>query len=412
MSVIERGARVTSMARLGLLAVFCFAGCEGGILAGDETEQDEHPVTTDDGADDSSDPDDQDDADDDGTQPQDAGAPSKMDAGHPAAPDAAVAMDAGQVDPPPRVDGPNEDRALFSGTHVYFTGSENRREVNADIELPPDMYQYQNIRLTLALRCPDGGCDAWDRHGHLSIVRDGREIEILRFVTPYRVEMSTELDVTDLRPLLTGHVTARVFIDTWVGPGNSAGAGWLVDAVLHYSGGTPPREVLSVVPLWSPGGVVVGDPSRSPARSVDVDIPTGANGARLWTIITGHGQGNAANCAEFCAKQHTVKVGDSTFQRVIWRDDCATTAAPNQQGTWQYARAGWCPGAGVRTWIEDATVQGSRVTVSWQPEGYENSCRPGVAQCGGCTLGTGCDYDGGNHTEPYYQLSALLVVYR
>jgi hypothetical protein len=108
-----------------------------------------------------------------------------------------------------------------------------------------------------------------------------------------------------------------------------------------------------------------------------------------------------------------VSVGDRSFDRSIWRDDCATTAVPNQPGTWQYARAGWCPGAGVRPWVEEAGVSaGSRVTVSWTPQGYENSCRPGVQTCTGCTLGTGCDYDGGRHTEPYYQLSAFLVVYR
>lgn len=30
----------------------------------------------------------------------------------------------------------------------------------------------------------------------------------------------------------------------------------------------------------------------------------------------------------------------------------------------------------------------------------------------GCALGTGCEYDGGAHTEPRYQLSALLVLLR
>jgi hypothetical protein len=405
---------VTRVARLAVLSAVCIAACKGGIRGGGDSEQDEHPATMDDGADDGDDATDE----TDGVEPVDDEADATdmpdMDASGPVERDAAVEEDAG---PPPRVDGPNEDRALFSGAHVYF-GAENRREIDADVELPPDGYQYSNIRLTLALRCPQGGCDHWDRHGHLSLVLDSgtdhaREVELLRFVTPYRREMSTELDVTELRPLLTGRVTARVFIDTWVGPGHAQGAGWLVDATLSYTGGTPERDVLSVVPLWSPGGVVFGDPNRNPERRIEVDIPAGAHGARLWTLVTGHGQGNAYNCAEFCQARHTLKVGERTFERVIWRDDCASTAVPDQPGTWTLSRAGWCPGAGVRTWIEEASVTpGSRVTVSWTPQAYENTCRPGVAQCGGCTLGTGCDYDGGNHTEPYYQLSGLLVVYR
>ena len=30
----------------------------------------------------------------------------------------------------------------------------------------------------------------------------------------------------------------------------------------------------------------------------------------------------------------------------------------------------------------------------------------------GCTLGTGCPYDGGSHTEPVYYVSSLLIAYR
>ena len=328
----------------------------------------------------------------------------------PPAPDATVDARLPDARPP---DGRDQTVALFSGAHVYF-GAENRRQLDAAVELPAADAQYRNLTLTLALRCPGGGCDWWDRHGHLSIMAGDREVEILRFVTPYRLPLTTTLDVTDLRPLLTGRVTARVFIDTWVGPGHANGAGWLVDATLRYTGGAPPRDVLAVLPLWSPGGVVYGDPGRDPRRTATARVPAGATGGRLWTIVTGHGQGNAANCAEFCPKDHTVTVGAYTRTRRIWRDDCRTTAVPNQPGTWTLDRAGWCPGAGVTPWIEDAGALrgGDDVTVAWAPAGYANSCRPGVPTCTGCTLGTGCDYDGGNHTEPHYQLSALLVVYR
>ena len=43
---------------------------------------------------------------------------------------------------------------------------------------------------------------------------------------------SWDLDVTDLRPLLTGDVTMRAFIDTWVGPGSQYGAGWLLTVLV------------------------------------------------------------------------------------------------------------------------------------------------------------------------------------
>ncbi len=71
-----------------------------------------------------------------------------------------------------------------------------------------------------------------------------------------------------------------------------------------------------------------------------VALPAGSSYA-LRTFVTGHGQGNADNCAEFCPRDHTITAGKAAHTTQIWREDCATTAAPNQQGTYKYrARAG------------------------------------------------------------------------
>jgi Peptide-N-glycosidase F, C terminal len=328
------------------------------------------------------------------------------------------AIDAPAGPPDAAVPAPDADVAVFAGAYVYFKGADNHRQIDAPVKLPPAGGRYKSITLDLALTCPaSGGCDWWDRHGHLSILQGNQELELLRFVTPYRKPMSVSLDVTDLAPLLAGDATFRVFIDTWVGPGHPNGAGWMVDATLRYRGGTPPSNVVAVVPLWSPQGVVYGDPSRPTKLDTAVDIPAGVTGARLWSFVTGHGQGNADNCAEFCSREHTLTVGATPFKRTIWRTDCATTAVPDQPGTWTLDRAGWCPGAGVRPWIQDvssAIAGGQSLAIHWAPATYTNTCRQGVppAQCSGCTLGTGCDYDGGNHTEPNYQVSGLLVLVR
>lgn len=307
----------------------------------------------------------------------------------------------------------------FSGEHVYF-GAENRRTVDAEVSFPDAGQHFSSVTLRLGLRCPTGGCDWWDRLGHLSIVRPGEggddavELEIARFITPYRVPGPFEVDVTDLQRVLEGDLTIRVFIDTWVGPGHANGAGWLVDASFDFVGGTPSpgEDPYAVVPLWAPQSVVYGDPARPAELAQTVEIPEGTTGARIVSYITGHGQGNAGNCAEFCSRFHTFTVGDQIVDAAIWRDDCATTAVPGQQGTWMYPRAGWCPGAIVHPWSEDVAVAPGLLEVSWAVEAYENTCRPDAPTCAGCTLGTGCDYDGGNHTEPRYELSALLVLLR
>ncbi|HEY0708562.1 MAG TPA: peptide-N-glycosidase F-related protein, partial [Polyangia bacterium] len=257
--------------------------------------------------------------------------------------DAAPERDAGGdvAAPVAGAPGPNATVAAFAGTHVYFLGTNNnKRTIDANVTFPEMPLTYQRINLTLALRCPPmGGCDFWDRRGFLGLVRrDGEKetvTEISRFMTPYRLPGRWTMDVTALRPMLSGAVTLRVFIDTWVGPGHAQGAGWLVDATFEFQGGVPARLPIAVIPLWDETQVDYGDPAKplavfAPTRTVT--LPAGASSYEIRSFITGHGQGNTENCAEFCPKNHGFKVGDMTFQRQVWRDDCATTAVPNQAG--------------------------------------------------------------------------------
>ncbi|HVK73387.1 MAG TPA: peptide-N-glycosidase F-related protein [Kofleriaceae bacterium] len=304
----------------------------------------------------------------------------------------------------------------FDGEHVYFGGEPNRRNVDKEVTFPAPGLRYSKITLRLGLRCPTGGCDWWDRLGHLSLVKPGAgetvELELARFITPYRVGGQFTVDVTDLQRVLEGPQTVRVFIDTWVNPGHANGAGWLVDAAFDFEGGIPTPDPYAVVPLWAPQRVVYGDPARPIDVTAGVDVPAGTTGVRLRALVTGHGQGNAGNCAEFCARDHTFMVGDVAVTKNLWRDDCRTTAVPNQQGTWQYARAGWCPGAMVTPWTADAAAPTGPLTVSYDVQTYENTCRPEATTCSGCTLGTGCEYDGGAHTEPGWEQSAVLILLR
>lgn len=312
--------------------------------------------------------------------------------------------------------------AAFDKTQIFFNSTENKRVVDASAAFPATG-TYEKITLHLSLSCPSEGCDPWDRFGTLGVVtakgatpEQDTVVEVARFITPYHVGASWDLDVTDLRPLLTGDLTLRAFIDTWVGPGSGYGGGWALSASFEMKGGTPEKLPVAVVPVWSPRQVVYGDPAKPIATSVpaaDLDLPAGSSYA-LRAFVTGHGQGNKQNCAEFCGKKHTISVGLTPHEQKIWRDDCKTTAAPNQQGTWQYSRAGWCPGADVYPWMIDVTadISSSKATLSYDVEAFENTCRPDASSCSGCTLGATCDYDGGAHTEPNYQFSALLIAYQ
>jgi hypothetical protein len=318
--------------------------------------------------------------------------------------------------------GPDLSLTAFLGEHIFF-GSENRRMVDKTITFPAAHLAYKKITLQFSLRCPNNRCDFWDRFGSLGIVLNPHEeekkvVEISRFVTAYRVASTWRVDITRLRPLLAGSVTLRVFIDTWVGPGHAQGEGWLVDASFGFEGGLSDDVPSAAIPVWPLRSFVYGDPKKPVQDAVppsEIAIPAKVRKAELMSFITGHGQGNLQNCAEFCQKDHTFQIGAQRWTQKIWRADCPSTATPNQAGTWTYPRAGWCPGASAHPWVVDVTdavKAGEKQTVMYEVEAYTNTCRPDSPQCTGCMQNWGnCDYNYNGHTEPYYQFSSLLLIY-
>jgi hypothetical protein len=307
----------------------------------------------------------------------------------------------------------------FTAANIYFgSAMDNHRHAKAMVEFPTSG-PWKKITLRLRLSCPAGRCDIWDRWGYLGIANgeamDAPVTEIARFATPYGVGADWSMDVTDLMPLLAGKKTLAAFIDTWVGPGHPQGNGWLVDATFTFTPGDLDLVPTEVVSLWDVASVEVGDPAKPPAIPArKVMIRPDAARVALRSLVTGHGQGNLENCAEFCPKKHSYAVAGSDFSHSVWRTDCATTAVRPQGGRFPYAsRAGWCPGATVVPWVVDvtaATKPGAEAAVTYAPEPWENSCRPTAATCRGC-VGASCAYDDGGHTAPAYVQSALLIVY-
>ncbi len=312
---------------------------------------------------------------------------------------------------------------------------------------------FQHIGLTLRLDCPSGGgCDHWDRTGSLGVVTQpavdggshGTVVEIARWITPFGVAAGPwEYDLTDLAPLLSGDVILQGFIDTWspqAQPLNN-GAGWLLTATFTFTPGTPAKIPVANLPVWSwpadsdPSSVPYGDPEKplsSYMKPQTLTLPASASSYSLRSFITGHGQGSAKNCAEFCPATHTVTVGSTAFTKTPWRTCCtpdpkcensanpqpAAGVTPGQLGTYMYPRSGWCPGSAVEEWTQDVTQavgSGSGTTLAWAFDSYVNGCRPDVDDAGTCTScepGITCSYDGSGHTEPIFYISSLLVAYR
>ncbi len=312
----------------------------------------------------------------------------------------------------------------FDHTPVYFTEADNQRDVTS-VATFPSSGSFQRITLHIALDCPAGGCDPWDRYGTIGVVTapatdtiPASVIELARFMTPYGVGARWTTDVTDLRPLLKDSVTLRASIDTWVGPGNSAGAGWQLTTWFTMVPGRPARTPLAVLPVWDPREVLYGDPAKPIGMSappVIVALPAQAKHFALRSLVTGHGQGNSDDCSEFCPRTHTLRVNGFPHRLYGWRPDCATSHTPHQRGNYWYSRALWCPGDVVQPWLvdvsSDVAAHSARIAYSVSP--YVNKCRPGAVPMvpTECVLGTSAEYDGGRHTPPVFRLSTVLIAY-
>ena len=235
--------------------------------------------------------------------------------------------------------------------YQYF-GGEDKRTVEVDVDFP-ETGDWAQVGLYFRLECPENGlCDHWDRSGSLQLMLnpDTEEqigVELLRHITPYRIEMTHYIDVTPLAGLLKGTQRLNSFIDTWVGPGHSDGEGWRVTAEFVFYPG-PPAEA-EVIPIWGRRNITVGQTEDGETiadqiEAVTFEIPEDATKVKAHLITTGHSFGNTYNCAEFCQMRHDMVFNGETFSTYPWREDRAENPVSPQYGTWEYPRNGWCPG--------------------------------------------------------------------
>jgi len=267
---------------------------------------------------------------------------------------------------------------------VIEFGGDNSRWYYGTFTMPQFVAAYNNVNAFLEVECPNipGGCDDWDRWAHIDVKGpDGNWIQIIRYITPYGVACNHELDVTDYMSLLQGEVEFRVFIDTW-GTG-----GWQLTLNLEYTQGTPEYPYSGIVEVWD-GSYSFGNPANlQPVETFNASISQYAETPHLRISNTGHGWGsnNTGNAAEFFNAYHFIDVNTvETFVQHLWNicnpnpDNCT-----GQQGTWQYSRAGWCPGAIAPPHIFDLTpFIGSNIDLDYRfHPSYQDFCHPNNPDC-------------------------------
>ena len=292
---------------------------------------------------------------------------------------------------------------------VIWFGRENSRNYSSNYTLPQSVGVYDKITANLKVECPEGNCDDWDRWAYIDVMGpDGNWIQIIRYITPYGVACDHSIDLTQYASLLQGNVPMRVFIDTW-GTG-----GWQLTLTLDYQAGDPEFLYSSVKEIWD-GTYDFGNPTnQQPVEEVSYTLQEGVEDAKLYLSTTGHGWGenNSNNAAEFYNASHTIDFdGTGVHQLNLWnRCNPNPDACNGQRGTWQYDRAGWCPGAISPPNVFDLkdVVEASTFKLHYRfDEAYLDECHPNNPDC---RSGSTCPNCNAGY-NPHYQVDGHAISY-
>ena len=237
---------------------------------------------------------------------------------------------------------------------VYFYGNAADPGVVTSIEnVWPAYDSFYNAEGQLLSERPITNPQIFDNGEHIYYDPPEEVIDVIelgRFITPYGKGLNLGengftwiYDVTDYAPLLQGRVDLQAANDFE-----------LLDLKFVFIKGQAPREVLEIKNLW-PGGdyqytELAEDKKIQP---IPLRLIDNAAGYKIRARISGHGHAGPYNCCEWDAKEHSISVnGIRRFNWKIWRD-CGYNPVYPQGGTWQFDRAGWCPGTWVDTYDFD-----------------------------------------------------------
>jgi len=251
-----------------------------------------------------------------------------------------------------------------------------------DAELPSYLGAFDKITATLKVHCPTGGCGAWDRVASVDARdKEGNWFQIIKYITPYGVACSHDIDLTDYMSMLQGKVSFRVNCAT-------LDNGFLYDLSFDFNPGSPPHKYSTVKEVWK-NYYPFGDYAHpQPVDTFNYTYPDNAVASKLKLVSTGHGWGslNTGNAAEFYNATHNIWVnGVKTFTQHNWTDcNPNPDGCQPQNGTWYYDRAGWCPGS-IAKWFDfnmDGFVPGRDIELRYLfYDQYFDQCHPNNPAC-------------------------------
>ena len=211
-------------------------------------------------------------------------------------------------------------------------------------------------------------CSEWDRIAgvHLCASDDCSErLELARWITPYwrRGRQRWAIDATPLLALLRDGGTRSFFVE--LGPEWERATEWVASVSLRFRATGEDERAIGGERAFTGGTFDSSYNTREPFRFTP---PAGAARVELVTILSGHGQTDGDNCAEWCDHRHAFSVNGTALPVIAHEGariggplGCASRASegvlPGQWGNWAQARAYWCPGLPVEARRTDITAQ-------------------------------------------------------
>jgi len=255
------------------------------------------------------------------------------------------------------------------------------RSIDVTAELPADLSGFDSLEFDIEVTCNERNpfaCSEWDRIARIDWCADetcAERLEIVRWITPYW-RRGTRRWAVDASPFLAllegGEQTFRVTM----GPSWERRTLRVLRLKARFGSRGGPRPVRAAR-VYTGGRCDASYNDDHPP--VSIDVPASASRVELVTILSGHGQADGTNCAEWCDHRHRFSVDGE--EAVTLRPegavgqslDCAPQAAqgvpPGQWGNWSPLRAYWCPGlpvAPVQTDLTSLVTPGSTAELSYE----------------------------------------------
>lgn len=256
-----------------------------------------------------------------------------------------------------------------------------------EVELPtgPALAAADTLEVDVQVRCRARNvfaCSEWDRIARIEVCLDDAcesRRELVRWITPYwrRGERRWVMDASALMGLLGDGGPTRFRVE--MGPGWERKTPRDVRIALRLSNRARGERATGALRAFTGGRFEVNEERDYNAREpVRFTPPATARRVEVVYILSGHGQTQGNNCAEWCDHRHVFTVNGSALPEVRHEgtigsvEGCGSASVlgvpPGQYGNWAPERAYWCPGLPVehrRIDITDRVELGAENTLEY-----------------------------------------------